>query len=137
MTSTASTVRSLEAWGITTAACATIAFRDFSALNALSRSLCGKNGPTAIKPAKVSVEMTIPDRITQQLAHDVRALDLVASEALEMARQARTDAELYKMMLSETLSLLHAQHVETQATRRQLTAIKDELARYLREQVLQ
>lgn len=81
--------------------------------------------------------MTIPDRITQQLAHDVRALDLVASEALEMARQARTDAELYKMMLSETLSLLHAQHVETQATRRQLTAIKDELARYLREQVLQ
>lgn len=83
--------------------------------------------------------MTLPQRISEDLSRRILDLELVASEALDLARRLQSDADVYRMMLSETLSLLQAQQTEAAATRRalalQVGALKDEIQRYTRSRM--
>lgn len=74
--------------------------------------------------------MTLPQRISEDLARRILDLELVASEAL-------STAAIYREMLSEALVLLQAQQAEAAQTRNTVLALKDEIQRYVRAQVFQ
>lgn len=74
--------------------------------------------------------MTLPQRISEDLARRIRDLELVASEAL-------STAAIYREMMSEALVLLQAQQVKAKQTRNTVLALKDEIQRYVRAQVFQ